>query len=190
MIGKKGMKVGVALAGIVLLFAAGCAKRQTVRSNENMEPVAAATPAPAQEKSPAGITTETIPPEPHVPAGPVATGALTEPQPSPFRDIHFDFDKSFIEDADRPTLAGIAGYLTSHPKTHVLIEGNCDERGTEEYNMMLGDRRADSARRYLVALGVPAGDLNTISFGKDKPVDPGHNEEAWARNRNDHFVTQ
>ncbi len=190
MTGGKVVKAGLVLSGIVLLLAAGCAKKQTVRSNESMQPQAAAG-APAQENaSPGGIATETVKPEAPVPAGPVEAGALTEAQPSPFKDIHFDFDKSFVRDADRPTLETIAGYLKSHSDTHVLIEGNCDERGTEEYNMMLGDRRADSARKYLVDLGVPAADLRTISFGKDKPVDPRHNEEAWAKNRNDHFVTQ
>jgi peptidoglycan-associated lipoprotein len=70
------------------------------------------------------------------------------------------------------------------------VEGNCDERGTVEYNLALGQRRADAAKNYLVSLGIPADRLKTISFGKSKPFDPGHDEAAWAKNRRDHFVVQ
>ncbi len=189
MIGQRGIKFGLVVLGIVLLAAAGCAKKQTVRSNESTAPQTA-TNAPAPGNAPpGGISTETLPPE-APPPSPIEAGALTQPQPSPFQDIHFDFDKSFIREADRPTLEKVAEYLKSHSGTRVLIEGNCDERGTEEYNMMLGDRRANAARQYLVDLGVPGKELSTISFGKDKPVDPGHDEMAWAKNRNDHVVTQ
>ncbi len=191
MIGLKAMRVGLVVSVIALLAVAGCAKKQMVRSNEGAAPQAAG-PAPVAAPPtapPAEIATGTVKPEAPAPSAAAGT-ALTQEQPSPFQDIHFDYDKSFIRDPDRPTLKAIAAYLASHPGTHVLIEGNCDERGTEEYNMMLGDRRAAAARKYLVELGVPAKALSTISFGKDKPVDPGHNEEAWARNRNDHFVAQ
>jgi len=70
----------------------------------------------------------------------------------------------------------------------LVVEGHCDERGTAEYNMALGDRRAESAKRYLVLLGVPEGILSTVSYGKEKPVDTGHTEDAWAKNRRAHFV--
>ena len=85
-------------------------------------------------------------------------------------------------------LADVAKYLKGNKDAKIQVQGNCDERGTSEYNMALGDRRADSARKYLVSLGVPAGALSTISFGKEKPLDPGHTEEAWAKNRRAHFV--
>ncbi len=190
MIGPKVTRLGLIAAGIALLAVAGCARKELVRSNEGMQPQAA-NPAPAAPTGPpGGIASETVKPEAPAPSAPSGGAALTKEQPSPFRDIHFDFDKSFIRDPDKPTLDGIAAYLKSRPGTRVLIEGNCDERGTEEYNMMLGDRRAAAARKYLVELGIPANALSTISFGKDKPVDPGHNEEAWAKNSNDHFVVQ
>jgi peptidoglycan-associated lipoprotein len=92
-----------------------------------------------------------------------------------------------IEDGDKPTLQKIATYLKQHPRAGVRIEGNCDERGTPEYNMALGERRAESAKKYLIGLGVPANKISTISFGKEKPLDPGHSEEAWTKNRRDHF---
>ena len=78
----------------------------------------------------------------------------------------------------------------NNPQKEVVIEGHCDERGTEEYNIALGERRANSAKKYLINLGVNPSQLSTISFGEEKPADPGHNEEAWAKNRRDEFVVQ
>ena len=75
-----------------------------------------------------------------------------------------------------------------YPKVKIQIEGHCDERGTAEYNLALGERRSNSAKKYLISLGVPEGRISTISYGKEKPLDPGHNEEAWAKNRRDHFI--
>ncbi len=193
MFGQKAMKTGFVLLAVVLLAATGCTRKETVKSNEGMQGLASARPSQEQKAAPGPgeITTETLKPEAAAPSGPVETGALlTEQQPSPFPDIHFDFDKSAIHNQDKPTLEKVAGYLKAHPGARVLIEGNCDERGTEEYNMMLGDRRAEAAKKYLAELAVPGNELSTISFGKDKPVDPGHNEEAWAKDRNDHFVLQ
>jgi peptidoglycan-associated lipoprotein len=80
-----------------------------------------------------------------------------------------------------------AKWLTAHPEFSVRIEGNCDERGTVEYNMALGQRRAASAMKYLVDLGVGKNRIKTVSYGKERPLDPGNNEEAWAKNRRDHF---
>lgn len=168
---------------------AGCAKKQTVRSEAAEGQVVARPAIPAETAKPA--ENQAIPPNSavNVPKSP-AEGAgvqVTEEVKSPFADIHFDFDKSFIKDADRPDLQSIATYMKHHPGVRVRIEGNCDERGTAEYNMALGERRAESAKKYLSELGVPAGKISMISFGKEKPLDPGHNEEAWAKNRRDHF---
>jgi len=114
--------------------------------------------------------------------------AATQEKPSSFEDIHFDFDKSFIREDAKPALQKVAETLKKNPGASLLIEGHCDERGTAEYNMALGERRATSSKSYLVSLGVKGGALSTVSFGKEKPVDPGHNEEAWAKNRRAHFV--
>jgi peptidoglycan-associated lipoprotein len=75
-----------------------------------------------------------------------------------------------------------------HPTVKIQIEGHCDERGTNEYNLALGERRANSAKKYLISLGMPADQISTISYGEEKPLDPGHNEEAWAKNRRGHFI--
>ena len=102
-------------------------------------------------------------------------------------DIHFDFDKSTLTPTAQENLMQKAEWLRENPDAIVTIEGNCDERGTPEYNLALGERRAESAKAFLVDLGIDASKLNTISYGEERPVDPRHNEEAWAKNRRDHF---
>jgi len=104
------------------------------------------------------------------------------------KDIHFDFDKYDIRPGDAEILKENAALLMKNPGVKIQIEGHCDERGTEEYNLALGERRANSAKRYLTSLGLTADRISTISYGKLKPLDPGHNEEAWAKNRRDHFI--
>lgn len=111
----------------------------------------------------------------------------TEEEKRVFRMIHFDFDRYEIRPEDRPVLDGIAAWLLDNPGVSLVIEGHCDERGTEEYNMALGERRALAARRYLAASGVPGGRMTTISYGKERPLDLGSTEEAWARNRRCEF---
>ena len=102
--------------------------------------------------------------------------------------IHFAYDSSVIRSTEKPSLALVAQALSSDPSAKLLIEGNCDERGTEEYNRSLGERRALAAREALAKLGVDPMRIETRSFGKDKPVDPGHDESAWSKNRRDDFV--
>lgn len=104
-----------------------------------------------------------------------------------FKNIHFDFDKYDIRPDAQETLKVIARYLLDHPKTSVIIEGHCDERGTREYNLVLGEQRALSTRRFLISLGVSPDRLHTVSYGEDKPLDPASNEEAWAKNRRAEF---
>ncbi len=186
---RQGMwRWGFVLVLLIVAVMAGCAKKQTVRSNES-NPVEAAKPSAIPSGNQA--TTEMSQPgmSMNTPKSPTegAGVQVTEEMKSPFADIHFDFDKSLIEDGDKPTLQKIATYLKQHPRAGVRIEGNCDERGTPEYNMALGERRAESAKNYLIGLGVPTNKISTISFGKEKPLDPGHSEEAWTKNRRDHF---
>lgn len=104
------------------------------------------------------------------------------------KDIFFDFDKSNIRPDARETLKANADYILKNKVAGVVIEGNCDERGTAEYNMALGQKRAQEAKKYLVNLGVKGSAVKTVSYGKERPVDQGHDEEAWAKNRRDHFV--
>ncbi len=104
------------------------------------------------------------------------------------KDIHFDFDRYDIRPGDAEILKENAALLLRYPKVRIQIEGHCDERGTNEYNLALGERRANSAKRYLVSLGISEDRISTISYGEERPLDPGHNEEAWAKNRRAHFV--
>ena len=104
------------------------------------------------------------------------------------KDIHFDFDKYDIRPGDAAILKENAGWLTKYPRVKIQIEGHCDERGTAEYNLALGERRANSAKNYLLTLGIPGDRVSTISYGKERPLDPGHNEEAWTKNRRGHFI--
>jgi peptidoglycan-associated lipoprotein len=102
------------------------------------------------------------------------------------KDIRFDFDKYAIRPADVPTLKSNSEWIRANGKK-VKIEGYCDERGTVEYNLALGQKRADAAKSYLTNLGVDGKLLETVSYGKEMPLDPGHNEEAWAKNRRARF---
>jgi peptidoglycan-associated lipoprotein len=102
------------------------------------------------------------------------------------RDVHFDFDKSDLRDADRAVLARDADVLKKYDFLKANIEGYCDDRGTVEYNLALGERRADAMRDYLVSLGVPTERLRTVSYGKEKPVCTEDDEACWARNRRAH----
>jgi peptidoglycan-associated lipoprotein len=103
------------------------------------------------------------------------------------KDIYFDFNKSNIRPDAREVLKANADYFLKS-NIFIVVEGYCDERGTAEYNMALGQRRAEEAKKYLVNLGVKEHKMKTISYGKEHPIDPGHDEQAWAKNRRAHFV--
>ncbi len=107
---------------------------------------------------------------------------------SPMLPIYFDFDRSNIRDDQVQRLEMNASYLKDNPNVMIRIEGNCDERGTNEYNMALGERRAMSAKKYMMNLGVSSSQLDTISFGEEKPLNYGQNALAWSQNRRDDFV--
>jgi len=115
-------------------------------------------------------------------------GMIKDPAALAAYTIHFAYDQAVIRSSEQANLQAVAAALTADPNTKLLIEGNCDERGTEEYNLSLGERRALAAREALAKLGVDPMRVRTISYGKAKPVDPGHNEAAWSKNRRDDFV--
>jgi len=102
--------------------------------------------------------------------------------------IHFDFDKYDIRPGDREILIKNGEVLKAYPNVRILIEGHCDERGTNEYNMALGEKRAKAARDFLVSYGISPNRIDIISYGEERPLDPRHNEEAWALNRRADFV--
>lgn len=104
------------------------------------------------------------------------------------KDIHFQFDQYDLTEEARKLLTENAKVLSNHPNLKIQIEGHCDERGNSAYNLALGERRTASAKLYLIKLGVQENRLSTISYGKERPLDPGHTEEAWAKNRRCHFV--
>ncbi len=103
-------------------------------------------------------------------------------------DINFDFDKYNIREKDAAILRSNVGWFQANTGQKARIEGHCDERGTVEYNLVLGQKRADSTKNFLIGLGVDGKLMETVSYGKEKPLDPAHNEDAWAKNRRAHFV--
>ena len=104
------------------------------------------------------------------------------------KDVYFDFDKYDIRPGDMAILKENAALLKKYPTVKIQIEGHCDERGTNEYNLALGERRANSTKNYLISLGIPSDRISTISYGEEKPLDPSHREEAWAKNRRAHTI--
>ena len=106
------------------------------------------------------------------------------------RDLHFDYNMSDLKEGDKALLLALADFLKAYPQALIQIEGHCDERGTVEYNMALGERRASATRAYLVALGVPEVRITTISYGKERPLCTENNEACWQRNRRAHFNLQ
>jgi peptidoglycan-associated lipoprotein len=104
------------------------------------------------------------------------------------KDIHFDYDKYEIRQEDEGILKENAAFLKKNPKMKIQIEGHCDERGTAEYNLALGERRANHTKKYLVSLGITSDRISTISYGEERPLDPGHNDGAWGKNRRAHIV--
>jgi peptidoglycan-associated lipoprotein len=162
------------------LSLAGCGCFQQAMKGETAPP-----PAPEQ--------TKVVPPEKKEEVAVPKEAPAPAPAPAPavakaaeLSDIHFDFDKYNIRPGDADILKKNYDWFTANPG-RVRIEGNCDERGTVEYNLVLGQKRADSTKAYMVQLGVDAKRMDTVSYGKERPIDPGHNEEAWAKNRRAHF---
>ena len=102
--------------------------------------------------------------------------------------VHFAYDSAAVRKSEKANIQAVADALSRDASTKLLIEGNCDERGTEEYNRSLGERRALALRQALAKVGVDPSRIRTISYGKDKPVDPGHDESAWSKNRRGEFV--
>jgi peptidoglycan-associated lipoprotein len=155
-------------------------------------PVASAAPPPTTARPPAppqpSREPTTVPPEP-IRDDAIASATLDElNRNSPLRPVFFALDSAEIDTEGKAALDADAPLLKRYPAWTVTIEGHCDERGTAEYNLGLGERRAAAARAYLTSLGIPADRLKTVSYGKEFPFDPGHDEGAWAKNRRAHFV--
>lgn len=166
---------------LMLLLAVACGKKEEPVEETPPPPP----PPPVVEAKPEPVKEEPPPP------------VEVTPEPDPLEDffngkniledVYFDFDKSDLRDDAKASLREHAETLRANPGLLVLIEGHCDERGTEEYNIALGERRATRVREYLVELGVDPSILKTISYGETQPKNPGHDEEAWSQNRRAHF---
>lgn len=152
----------------------GCAKKAT---QAPPQPTTTPTPAPT-----------TPPPAPETPPTPAPTPAPKGFTAEDLRPAFFDFDSYALTEAARTVLDANAKLLRDNASARVVIEGHCDERGTAEYNLALSERRAAAAQAYVVSLGVPASRVKIVSYGKEFPFDPGHDEAAWAKNRRAHFV--
>jgi peptidoglycan-associated lipoprotein len=149
-----------------LLFTVSCQKKVQAQAPAPAPAAPAPKPAPAPAPAPAKL---------EVPA------FMTE-------RVYFDFDKSVLKMEAQALLKKKADWLKTNAATKLLIEGNCDERGTAEYNLALGERRAESAKKFLADLGIDAKRISTISYGEERPLDPRKNQEAWTKNRNAGFV--
>ncbi len=172
----------LAIAG----FVAGCSSEPVKEQPRAEQPRAAAEPSRPTQSAPKvepKITTQPVERQR------IAVDPLNDPNsPLAKRSIYFDFDKSEIKNEFKPLIQAHAGYLTGHHATKVRIEGNCDERGSREYNLALGQRRADTVRAALKLLGATEGQIETMSWGEEKPRATGHDESAWAENRRSDIV--
>jgi peptidoglycan-associated lipoprotein len=180
---RKRVKTIVVVA-VLSLVAAGCAKQPAA--------LGASAPAPAPTPTPAASST------PSPPAAPPAPRSDVQSRPAPkefvamadLADIRFDFDKFEIRPAAARVLDRSVTWLKSNPRYAVLVEGHCDERGTDEYNLALGERRAKATTTYLVSHGIDARRFSLISYGEDRPECREHNEACWAKNRRAHFLVK
>lgn len=182
---KKMMIVMLVLtfAGASVFMMASCAKKV----GKVDEPAAQPAPSPPAMMAPAAPAAPTAPTAPSTKPVEDATALRSAIQAFESTHVYFDYDKSDIKADAKPVLEKKAEFLRAHSQYKVNIEGYCDERGTNEYNMALGERRAKAAMKYLNALGISANRMSTISYGEERPADPGHNEAAWAKNRRAEF---
>jgi len=178
-----------------LLFVSACAKRPVATVSQAPAPAPAPAPAAPPPPAPAPAPAPVTPPAPP----PVAAPAPPPPAPRPappkeyraddaLKPIHFAFDSATLRPADTKILEASAAWLAKNGDYLVLIEGHCDERGTDEYNLALGDRRARSAMNYLVANGVKSDRITIVSFGEQKPLCTDKNEACYSKNRRDMFL--
>lgn len=187
-------------AAIGIALAIGCAKKPVAPPPpvEQTAPVPAAKVEPPKPAPPAPApkvetynAPEVVPKVEPAPAAPAPKPTPPPPPPKPevkLGDVFFAFDKYDLTAESRATLSKNADALKADGSVRILIEGHCDERGTNEYNLGLGERRAKAAKDYLVSLGVDAGRIDTISYGEERPFAQGHDETAWSQNRRGHFV--
>ena len=162
------------------LLASGCAKKPV--AEQPAEP----TQVEVTQEQPAAVTEQAVTDTSAYDAA-AAARAAERAAAKGLERIHFDFDQYVLTDSAKSTLVSNAGLLRAAPAIKVLIEGHCDERGSDEYNLALGDKRALATKDYLVTLGVAADRMSIISYGEEMPIDSAHTKEAWAKNRRANF---
>jgi peptidoglycan-associated lipoprotein len=185
-------RILVILSCLVLLFAVGCAKKavkeDTGMQEQKVTAQATADDDAAKKAAEAAARERALREEEARRAEQERLAReKAEKLAALFADVNFDFDKYNIKSEFRDRLAAQAAYLKDSAADTLLVEGHCDERGTAEYNLALGERRANAVMKYLIDLGIDKARIKTISYGKDRPLDPASNEEAWAKNRRAHF---
>jgi peptidoglycan-associated lipoprotein len=184
-------RTAVLIAVVVMTTGAACHKKAPpVARPMPPPPVATGTTAPSPPPRPPEPVAEptVVPPEP-VRDDAISSASLDDlNKNSPLKPVYFELDSSDLSAAGQKALDENAALLKRYTSWAVTVEGHCDERGTAEYNLALGERRAIAARAYLVSLGIGADRLRTVSYGKEFPFDPGHDETAFAKNRRAHFV--
>lgn len=169
---------------VALIALVGCS---STKAPEPAAPAAVVTPAPAVPQ--ASRPAPHAPPAPPAQAAQTSAGSVTvDPLDDPKsalanRSVYFDFDSALLRNVDRPLIEAHAKYLASSRTAKVRVEGNCDERGGREYNVALGQRRAEAVLKSLQLMGARVGEMEATSYGKEKPVDARHDEGAWAKNR-------
>jgi peptidoglycan-associated lipoprotein len=188
---KAARPIALPIAVAVMMAAAACGgKKPPVARPAPPPPVSTTASAPSRPPAPPEPVSEPtiVPPEP-VPDDAISAASLDElNKNSPLKPVFYELDSSDLSAVAQKTLDDNATLLKRYPSWAVTVEGHCDERGTAEYNLALGERRAIAARAYLVSLGIPANRVRTVSYGKEFPFDPGHDEAAFAKNRRAHFV--
>ena len=175
---------------VLLVFAGACAKKTPAPVTRAAPPsgVSTTTPAPPAPLRPPERVEESIP-VPAISEDAISNRSLEDlNRDSPFKPAFFGLDSSELDDAGRAIVSANADIMKRYRTWVVTIEGHCDERGTAEYNLALGERRAVEVKTYLVALGISPDRLRTVSYGKEFPFDMGHTESAWSQNRRAHFV--
>ena len=193
------MKKNLTFVGIfvVLIFGltifTGCAEKKSVVTNSAAQEQEVAPAQKAAQTTDTSKLSDTINPNDSTNQndtirGKSASLETTAIPETSVRDINFDFDSSIIRPDAREILKVNADFLLKNRAATIVIEGHCDERGTAEYNMALGQRRAQETKKYLVNLGIKESTITTISYGEERPLDPGNTEEAWAKNRRAHFL--
>ena len=180
------MKRAAAILAIVAMTGAGCAKKKPPIAKPTTPPPVDATNRPPEPPTPVNEP-QPVPMEP-TPDALSSSDLDAINKNSPFQPLFFGYDQSEVSVEGQAVLNANAEIMKKYPTWVITIEGHADERGTAEYNLALGERRALAARNYLVSLGIPADRLRTVSYGKEFPFDPGRTEEAFAENRRAHFV--